>query len=85
MKVVIGPVIGEVAKDGKVIRKDRIMWCELCLKKRVKDFTKQTALNRQAFKKCEMKDYVVLEGLLEIRGKVCSLCHQTVEVWRGTI
>lgn len=87
-KIVIGPQIGEIVKDGKVISQDFLIWCEICLTKRIKNHQKLTKADKKYVDSCEMKDWVVKEkDGTEMRGKSCGRCHQTLvlegEYWKG--
>ena len=78
-KVIIGPQIGEVVKDGKVIRRDYTMWCEICLTKKIQNHQKLTKEDKDYVDSCEMKEYVIKDkDGQEVRGKSCPRCRQTI-------
>ncbi len=83
-KIIVGPQIGEIVKDGKKIREEHIVWCarhDLT----VKDPKHPTQEEKEKFEKATMKDYLLLDkDGLETRGKICPRCHQTVVVYKET-
>lgn len=82
-KVIIGPQTGEVVEDGKVIRKDYQMWCEVCLVKKIQSGQVLSKSDVKYVKSCEMRDWggTDKDGS-ETRGKTCPRCRQTI-VWNG--
>ena len=77
--VLVGPQVGEIVKDGKVIRTDHIVWCLRCLTKKIKNHQALTKADKKFVDSCEMRDYVVTDrDGVEIRGKTCKRCKQTI-------
>lgn len=78
-KVIIGPETGQVVKDGKIQRKDFIVWCQICLEKKIKNHQKLTKEDKEYVDSCQMKDWVTTDrDGHEGRGKTCPRCHQTI-------
>jgi hypothetical protein len=77
--IVVGPQIGEIVEDGKVIQKNYICWCGYCLNKLIKDFHSDSPKNKKIYQSCEMRDGQVTEKDGKITYlKTCLRCHQTL-------
>lgn len=78
-KIIIGPQIGETVKDGKVVSKDFIIWCQTCLEKKIRNHQKLTKADKKYVDSCEMKAWngTDKEGN-ETKGKTCPRCRQTI-------
>lgn len=78
-KVLLGPETGQVVKDGKVVRTDQMIWCLMCLRKKIQNHQIITKEDKKYIDSCLMKEWVTMdkEGL-ETRGKTCHRCQQTI-------
>lgn len=78
-KIIIGSEIGQVVKDGQVVRKNHIVWCKYCIDRLIKDPRDTSAKNKKLFDSCEMKDgeYTEKDGKTSYT-KSCPRCHQTL-------